>query len=200
VFAFDSYARFAAMQSRVHESWARMLSSSMRNDLRYSPSDCFENFPFPAPEKTIQVEAIGEKLYTARAQYMSDTQQGLTLTYNQLKDPRCQEPQIFVLRQLHEEMERAVLDAYEITGIVVPPYCPQTPAEEKAVDIFSNEVIDRLFDLNAARAKQELLLGTASRSTQKNAGQILSQNPPQKTQEMLSLTIPKATKQRTKKS
>ena len=44
------------------------------------------------------VEAIGERLYTARAAYMVDTKQGLTQTYNQLEAPRCDEPRILALR------------------------------------------------------------------------------------------------------
>ena len=37
----------AVLQSRLHEIWARFFSSSMKDDLRYAPSDCFETFPFP---------------------------------------------------------------------------------------------------------------------------------------------------------
>ena len=50
VFPFEAASAFATLQSRVHEPWARLLSSSMRNDLRYSASDCFETFPFPRPD------------------------------------------------------------------------------------------------------------------------------------------------------
>ena len=35
---------FAVLQSRVHEVWARFLSSSMKDDMRYTPSDCFGDF------------------------------------------------------------------------------------------------------------------------------------------------------------
>jgi len=115
VFALESSTSFATLQSRAHECWARMLCSSMRTDLRYSPSDCFETFPFPQADPRAVIPAledVGERLYTARAAYMVDTQQGLTQTYNQLKDPRCQEGRVVVLRRLHEEMDRAVLAAY----------------------------------------------------------------------------------------
>ena len=47
VFPFDTYARFCFLQSRPHEVWARFFGSSMKDDLRYTPSDCFETFPFP---------------------------------------------------------------------------------------------------------------------------------------------------------
>ena len=47
VFLFESFAAFAAFQSRPQEVWTRFLASSMKDDLRYVPSDCFEAFPSP---------------------------------------------------------------------------------------------------------------------------------------------------------
>jgi hypothetical protein len=159
VYALSSFSSFAALQTRIHEAWARLLSSSMRTDLRYSATDCFETFPFPQPDpRTVlpHLEDIGQRLYDTRAQYMIDTQQGLTTTYNLLKDPACHDPRIEELRRLHEEMDRAVLAAYGWSDIPVPPYgTPTTDAERKALEAFEDEVIDRLFLLNAERAEKE---------------------------------------------
>jgi hypothetical protein len=50
----------------------------------------FETFPFPQPDPRAVIPAledIGERLYTARAAYMVDTQQGLTQTYNAAQGP-----------------------------------------------------------------------------------------------------------------
>src|ERR1019366_4933667 len=47
LFPFESAAAFAILQSRIHEAWARLQGSSMKDDLRYTPSDCFETFPLP---------------------------------------------------------------------------------------------------------------------------------------------------------
>ncbi len=47
VLAFDDYYQFALLQSNVHEAWVRRNASSMRTDIRYTPTDCFETFPFP---------------------------------------------------------------------------------------------------------------------------------------------------------
>ena len=58
VFAVDDYKSQSILQSSIHEIWARQYASSMRNDLRYSPSDLFETFPFP--ESTTNLETIGE--------------------------------------------------------------------------------------------------------------------------------------------
>ncbi|WP_258183100.1 BREX-1 system adenine-specific DNA-methyltransferase PglX, partial [Enhygromyxa salina] len=50
VIVASARSSFATLQSRVHERWARALGSSMKQDLRYTPSDCFQNFPFPSPD------------------------------------------------------------------------------------------------------------------------------------------------------
>ena len=47
VFSLDGRQALATLQSRPHELWARFFGSSMKDDLRYTPSDCFETFPFP---------------------------------------------------------------------------------------------------------------------------------------------------------
>lgn len=59
----------------------------MEDRLRYSASDCFETFPFPADAAFATLDTIGEQFYAVRAHYAALTRQGLTTTYNQLKDP-----------------------------------------------------------------------------------------------------------------
>jgi hypothetical protein len=162
VFALDSYTAFSTLQSRVHEPWARLLSSSLEDRLRYAASDCFETFPFPQPDpRTVlpDLEAIGERLYTTRAQLMLDTDQGLTKTYNALKDPSCTLPRILELRGLHEDLDRAVLAAYGWSDLTVPPFCPLTDDDQAQLQAFQDEVVDRLYVLNATRAAEEQRLG-----------------------------------------
>jgi hypothetical protein len=86
---------------------------------------------------------------------MLATEQGLTKMYNALKCTDSDDSRVLELRRLHEEMDRVVLDAYGWTDIEVPPYCPKNDAERAAVKAFEDEVIDRLFALNAERAAQE---------------------------------------------
>ncbi|MGC1307758.1 MAG: type IIL restriction-modification enzyme MmeI, partial [Phormidesmis sp.] len=65
VFALDTFSAFCTFQSRIHEIWARFFGSSMKDDLRYTPSDCFETFPFPPNWQTSPtLEAIGSTYYT----------------------------------------------------------------------------------------------------------------------------------------
>jgi len=158
VFPFDQYTQFAILQSRVHTLWAWLLSSTMKTDLNYSASDCFETFPFPQSDPRVvhpHLEAIGQTLYDVRAQRMADANVGLTQTYNALKDPSCVDPTILALRGLHETLDRTVLDAFGWADIAVAPYCPTTAADQSAVHTFEEEIIGRLFVLNTERAALE---------------------------------------------
>jgi hypothetical protein len=162
VFPFDSYSPFAVLQSQVHVVWAWLLSATMKTDLSYAPSACFDTFPFPRPdprEKIPELEQAGSDFYKTRARYMVATDQGLTKTYNALKDPANTDPAILELRRLTEAMDRAVLGAYGWTDLYLkndlPPYCPRTPAEQSALQAFQDEIIDRLYQLNAERATAE---------------------------------------------
>jgi len=96
----------------------------MKDDLRYTPSDCFETFPFPtalldpaasdaahgAPRQSL--EAIGERYHQFRAELMVSNNEGLTSTYNRFHDPAESSLNLLELRHLHSEMDQAVLAAY----------------------------------------------------------------------------------------
>lgn len=155
VFPFSGRAPFGVLQSRVHESWARLLSSTLGTTLNYTPTDCFETFPFP-PDATLALtgplEAVAAKLYQARAEFMQLSDQGLTKTYNALKNPEDTTTAVVELRRLHEDLDRAVLDAYEQPHIEVPPYCGADPEQ---LQQFEDEVLDFLFARNEELAKEE---------------------------------------------
>src|SRR5438093_11169127 len=48
VIAHTTFAAFALVQCRAHELWFRFFGSTQEERPRYTPSDCFETFPFPA--------------------------------------------------------------------------------------------------------------------------------------------------------
>jgi N-6 DNA Methylase len=113
VFALASLSSFAALQCRVHEVWARFFASSMKDDLRYTPSDCFSTFPFPENlAGNDELEAAGHAYYDHRAALMVARNEGLTKTYNRLHRPTEKNADIAKLRALHAEMDAAVLRAY----------------------------------------------------------------------------------------
>lgn len=146
----------AVLQSRIHELWARLLSSSLGDTLRYGAGDCFDTFPFPHPKHLLEsskLAALGKHFYETRSVLMSERDQGLTMTYNQLKDSTNRDRTIVAFRRLHEAMDRAVLDAYGWSDVAVPSFeTPTSPQLAAAFETFSDTVIDRLFALNAERA------------------------------------------------
>ncbi len=110
VFAFQDFARFSVMQSNFHYYWAIKFASTMKTDLRYTPTDCFQNFPFP---KNLEgLEEIGEKYHEERRQIMLSRQEGLTSTYNRFHNPEEGSRDIVRLRELHVENDVAVAKAY----------------------------------------------------------------------------------------
>ena len=108
-----SLSLFCTVQCRCHEVWARFFSSTLKDDLAYAPTDCFETFPFPPAWGTnAALEAAGRAYYDFRAAVMVKNSEGLTKTYNRFHDPDERDPDILKLRQLHGAMDRTVLDAY----------------------------------------------------------------------------------------
>ncbi|WP_199324662.1 hypothetical protein [Phormidium sp. FACHB-1136] len=67
-----------------------------------------------------EVEAIGKTYYEYRADLMVRNNQGLTDTYNRFHDPNETHPDILKLRELHHQMDRAVLAAYGWQDIDTP--------------------------------------------------------------------------------
>ena len=85
VIAKDKYSDFCILQSSIHRSWVDTYASRMKTDQRYTPSDCFENYPFPKSENLKYnqlLEFNGEVYYNHRKKLMLETQLGLTKTYN----------------------------------------------------------------------------------------------------------------------
>jgi hypothetical protein len=181
VIAYESYAAFCALQSRSHETWARFFSSSMKDDMRYSSSDCFATFPFPEQfEGNPTLESSGKAYYEFRGDLMVRNNEGLTKTYNRFHDPNERSPEINNLRELHAAMDRAVLDAYGWTDL--KPTCEflldyeedededepaggrrrKKPWRYRWPDEFRDEVLARLLELNRQRAEEERLSGLAA--------------------------------------
>src|SRR5262249_15244419 len=79
VFPREDYAAFCVLQSRVHELWTRFFSTTLKDDLQYTPSDCAQNFPIPVIGRDDEaLEDAGRSYFDARAQAMQETQLGLT--------------------------------------------------------------------------------------------------------------------------
>ena len=184
VFPFETNSAFAALQSRVHETWARFFGSSIKDDLRYTPLDCFETLPFPENWVLNSLLAtVGQSYYEFRAHIMVNKNEGLTATYNHFHDPDERDTEILKLRELHDTVDRATLEAYGWSDI--QPSCEfirefdeeddqaesdnhgQVRYRYRWPDEIRDEVLARLLELNRRRALEEgqLLTGAPNPET-----------------------------------
>ena len=130
----------------------------MRNDPRYTPSDVFETFPRPQP--TPDLDRLGHTLDTERREIMLRRQLGLTKLYNLANDPQvhdADDPDVARLRQIHVELDEAVMAAYGWSDVPLNhgfhtyrqmerwTVCPEARVE----------ILDRLLEENHRRAALE---------------------------------------------
>jgi len=170
VFDLPRWSDFAVMQSQVHQFWSRFAGSTMKDDPVYTPTDCFETFPFPRSDQWDRLNEVGEQYHTLRTTVMERHDVGLTTLYNWFHDPECDEPEVTRLRELHDGLDGALLDTYEWTDM--RPKCEFVPEFDEDEDDENgrqrkrkyryrwpddvrDEVLARLLELNRQRALEE---------------------------------------------
>ncbi len=153
--ALDDAYHLGVLSSRIHEVWSLAAGGShgVGNDPSYNNSQCFDPFPLPAAKESQKatIRDLGEQLDAHRKERL-DAHDDLTMTalYNVLKKERrgedldADEREIHekglvgVLKELHDELDAAVADAYG--------WDAGLPEEE---------ILQRLVDLNAERRAEE---------------------------------------------
>jgi hypothetical protein len=170
VFPFNQDKFLTILQSDIHEAWARKYSATLETRLQYSPSDCFETFPFPASMDGL--EAIGERYYQHRQQIMQERQEGLTKTYNRFHNPAEQDAAIIALRDLHRHMDEALAAAYGWGDLALEHGFYQTKQGMRYTisEAARQEVLDRLLELNHARYAKEVAQGLHDKGAGKGKG------------------------------
>ena len=151
--AFDDAYFLGVLSSKLHVSWALAQGGILGPTPRYNKTRCFETFPFPIPTdpQTHRIRELGERLDAHRkrqqAQYADLT---MTDMYNVLEKERAGESLnekerriheqglVGILRQLHDELDAAVAEAYGWP-----------------VNLSEGEILERLVRLNAERAAEE---------------------------------------------
>jgi len=196
VFAFNSRGAFCVLQSRPHEVWSLFFGSSFEDRPIYTLGDCFDAFPFPYDYIVdAKLAEAGEAYETWRAKVMRDSSEGLTHTYNRFHDPHEKSSEIQQLRELHEAMDRAVLEAYGWDDLAQTARCEflldyeeededggvgdqgsggrkrrkKKPWRLRWPDEFRDEVLARLLELNEQRHQEELLAGKLADKEKKNS-------------------------------
>jgi hypothetical protein len=170
VLALSDFDGFSTLQSTIHEAWARQFGSSMRTDLRYTASDCFETFPFPNNMRSLA--PIGERYHDHRRQIMLARREGLTKTYNRFHDPQETSADIKKLRQLQVEMDQAVAVAYGWPDLDLGHGFHQTKQGVRCTisEAARRKVLGRLLTLNHERYAEEVAKGLHEKKKGTKAG------------------------------
>jgi hypothetical protein len=161
IFTFDNFYEYCQIQSNIHDIWIRERSGSIGTTLRYSPSDCFDTFPFIFGNDITGLEFIGNTYHEHRRQIMLARQEGLTATYNRFHNPKEKASDIARLRELHVEMDNAVAAAYGWSDLDLGHGFHETPQGIRYTisEEARREVLRRLLRLNHERYEEEVRQG-----------------------------------------
>jgi hypothetical protein len=170
LFADDRIGLWGTLQSRLHEAWSRSVSSTLGTSLRYTTSSCFDMFPFSAG--TIENEAVAltsDAYLQARTAFLQSGGLGTTRFYGRFHLEGERGTDIARLRELHADMDRAVLRAYgwdDLAERAAPIFLDESNEDDHTYQgrlfwpsDFRDEVLARLLALNTARAAAQHAAG-----------------------------------------
>jgi hypothetical protein len=132
VFAFDDDYYFGVLSSIAHTAWAWERSSTLKGDLRYTPTTAFATFPWPDPvddNLRAAVDDVVREMVQLRSQHCAKGGFGLTRLYNNLDEGGYRD-----LADCHLRLDRAVAACYG---------WPAKTAQDRP------ELVSRLAHLNA---------------------------------------------------
>jgi hypothetical protein len=213
VLGSSSWDDFAVFQSTIHEVWARFFSSSLKSDLRYSPTVCVDTFALPGTvikSSSPMLALSGETFHEHRKQLMLNLWLGLTDLYNHFhyhdveaslktyltnrnrRDPKGENipeehrlaalsytyesalEDIQQLRQLHVDLDNAVLNAYGWQDLDLGHNFHEVdtlPENDRIRYTISpearKELLKRLLRLNHERAAEEAASGVGKKPAPK---------------------------------
>lgn len=153
-----THADFAALQSSLHDAWARLYSSQLETRLKYSPGNAFETFPLPPSPLAADP---GLAYHDRRQEFMASLQEGLTMAYNRFHERLDNAGAVIELRKLHVEMDKIVAGAYGWTDLDLDHDFHETPQGTRFTisEPARREVLDRLLALNHERYAEEVRQG-----------------------------------------
>ena len=173
--AHDDAFVLGVLSSRIHVTWALATGGTLEDRPRYNKSRCFETFPFPdaTEEQKAHIRDLAEHIDAHRKRQLA-LHPSLTMTdlYNVLEAVRAEaalttqqrviheQGLVTVLRQLHDELDGAVADAYGWGEEVLkfePASLEATPRQgsSKVLKLPDEEILTRLVALNKQRAEEE---------------------------------------------
>jgi hypothetical protein len=174
VFASEDTAMLSLLSSSSHYWWAKTYGSSIKTDLRYTPSDVFETFAMP--ELTQELRDLGDRLDTYRRDVMLSRNSGLTKTYNLVFNPNCNDSDIVELRAIHRAIDEATIRAYDweerIKAVGGLDHGFHKVGRETRYTIgpaAQREVLDSLLELNHERYAEEVAQGLHDKTSKRKA-------------------------------
>ncbi|MFF9337315.1 DNA methyltransferase [Streptomyces albogriseolus] len=158
VFATDSHVDQAVLSSSIHQLWAIKYGATMRSDVNYSPSDVFLTFPRPRVQGAL--DEVGRTLNDVRREIMLRRALNLTKLYNLVNDRAISDsadPDVARLREIHAEVDRAVMAAYGWDDVSLGHgFYTYRQMERWTVSPTARvEILDRLLEENHRRAASQ---------------------------------------------
>jgi len=162
VFALEESSALAVVASSIHDAWARARMKPAGVPT-YSPADCFETFPLP--DRALVDGGRAEALVDHRRVVMLERKEGLTKVYNRVHNPTEIASDIEDLRRLHDELDRAVVEAYGWADLNLNPGFYETRQGVRyTIDSAARaDVLARVLELNHARYTDEVARGASGR-------------------------------------
>ncbi len=188
VFGLHQAYFLGVLSSQVHVVWALAAGGTLEDRPVYNKSRCFETFPFPIARSDRQtlIEKLGLELEAHRkrrqAQHPDLTLTGMYNVLEKLKSGEVltakdkivhEQGLVSVLKQMHDELDLAVLEAYGwsalaplmeiVNGNAPLPHPsplpegegPMMTTREDAKRALDDALLERLVALNAERAAEE---------------------------------------------
>ncbi|MFC8305383.1 hypothetical protein ACFUMJ_03680 [Streptomyces olivaceus] len=171
VFASPDPAHAALLSSGVHQAWAIARGSSLKGDLRYTPSDVYETLP--QPQATGRMKSAGQALEKMRDVIMMERKVGLTRLYSLFHDASVRDSDIAALRDVHREIDEAVMEAYgwQDLNLSCEFYSTRQGERFTVAPPVRSEILDRLLELNHACHRAESHTPPSVTKASKIAGQ-----------------------------
>ena len=145
VFAREDDYFFGVLQSHIHTLWAEGVGTQLEDRPRYTPTTCFETFPFPRPDDE-QRAAIAEA-----ANELNQLRENWLNPVDMLGEPAlsARERRRRTLTNLYNEYPTWLRNAHaKLDAAVAAAYGWQP-------DLADEETLDRLLALNLERAAAE---------------------------------------------
>lgn len=167
VYFLYTWSDFAILQSSLHQEWAFWNCATLgASTLSYSTSAALETWPMPGSDNAELLNRIGQEYHEMRDDVFTKNSIGPTQFYNRFHNREEKDAQIAALRDLHRQMDLAVLASYGWQDLDLAhdfhemPYLPVNDRCRFTVSEHARRaVLRRLSELNHERYSEEVEAG-----------------------------------------